>query len=400
LFGKLIELPRGKTMKTYRVAILGCRNRGTAAALAYHAHPRTEVVALCDLVPELLDALGDTLGVAARYSDLDAMISETAPDIVVIPTGTELHHELCLRVLAHGVNIDVEKPICVDLEQADEVTALAAVQGVRIAVHHQGRVGPAMQAARQAVGQGRIGEVRYIHGSGKGYYGGYGLLNIGTHIINNVLAFGGHATSVIASLTTNGRAITPQDVVPSPSGMGTIAGEFVTATLQLESGIPATLVQHRFPDMAHNPHIMELHGVAGRILVQSHQSAWLLPQAHYLPDGDLDRWEPLPPVYVDGFDPAGPANANEYWYVDEYVRALDEGRDHESSGAEALHTLEIMMGIFESGAYGHTVKLPQARRDHPLLRWRSEHGLEAPAEMPRPYPEWIVAEDRRLGARG
>jgi predicted dehydrogenase len=384
-------------MKTYRVAILGCRNRGTEAALAYHAHPRTEVVALCDLVPELLDALGDTLGVTARYSDLDAMISETKPDIVAIPTGTEFHHQLCLRVLSHGVNIDVEKPICVDLEQADEVTALAASKGARIAVHHQGRVGAAMQAARRAVEQGRIGEVRYIHGSGKGYYGGYGLLNIGTHIINNFLVFGGHATSVSASLTTNGHAITPQDVVPSPNGMGTIAGEFITATMQMESGIPATLVQHRFPEMAPIGHYLEIHGTAGRILAQSHQRSWLLPQSYYLPDGDLDRWEPLPAVHVDGFDPEGPANTNEYWYVDEYVRALDEGRDHESSGAEALHTLEIMMAIFESGASGQSVKLPQARRDHPLLRWRAEHGLGPPAEMPRPYPEWLAAEDRRIG---
>ena len=44
-------------MKTYRVAILGCRGRGTAAARAYHAHPRTEIVALCDLVQDLLDTL-------------------------------------------------------------------------------------------------------------------------------------------------------------------------------------------------------------------------------------------------------------------------------------------------------------------------------------------------------
>ena len=45
-------------MKKYRVAILGCRGRGTAAARAYHAHPRTQVVGLCDLVPELVDTLG------------------------------------------------------------------------------------------------------------------------------------------------------------------------------------------------------------------------------------------------------------------------------------------------------------------------------------------------------
>ena len=59
-------------MKIYRVAILGCRGRGTAAARAYHQHPRTEVVAICDLVPELLASLGEELVVDARYDDLDA----------------------------------------------------------------------------------------------------------------------------------------------------------------------------------------------------------------------------------------------------------------------------------------------------------------------------------------
>ena len=53
-------------MKTYRVAILGCRGRGGAAGRAYHAHPRTEVVGLCDLVQERVDTLGDELGVEAK----------------------------------------------------------------------------------------------------------------------------------------------------------------------------------------------------------------------------------------------------------------------------------------------------------------------------------------------
>jgi hypothetical protein len=37
----------------YRVAILGCRGRGTSAARGYAAHPRCEIVGLCDLVPEV-----------------------------------------------------------------------------------------------------------------------------------------------------------------------------------------------------------------------------------------------------------------------------------------------------------------------------------------------------------
>ena len=75
-------------MQTYRVAILGCRGRGTAAARAYHDNPRTDLVGLCDLLPERYDALGDELGVAARFADLDEMIRTVEPDIVAIPTGT------------------------------------------------------------------------------------------------------------------------------------------------------------------------------------------------------------------------------------------------------------------------------------------------------------------------
>ena len=86
-------------MRTYRVAILGCRARGTSVARAYHAHPRCEIVALCDRVPELLNTLGDELGVKVRYTDLDEMMRTHRPEIVAIPTGTEFHYDLSMRVL-------------------------------------------------------------------------------------------------------------------------------------------------------------------------------------------------------------------------------------------------------------------------------------------------------------
>ena len=81
---------------TYRVAILGCRGRGTAAARGYAAHPRVEMVALCDLVPDVLNSLGDELGVdpSKRFDDLDEMMVQAQPDIVAIPVATELHYSL------------------------------------------------------------------------------------------------------------------------------------------------------------------------------------------------------------------------------------------------------------------------------------------------------------------
>ena len=381
-------------MQQYRVAILGCRGRGTAAGRAYHQHPRTEVVALCDLVPERLANLGDELGVAARYDDLDRMIEAEAPDIVAIPTGTEFHYPLAMRVLEYGVHIDIEKPICTTLAEADAVLAKAAEKGVQVAVHHQGRSGGALQAVKAAIAEGRIGDLRYVQGSGKGYYGGYGLMNIATHSLNAMLGLVGPVLSVQAVALTDGRLITPEDVVPSPSGMGYIAGEHVTAALAFDCGISGTLLQHRFPKVDSTAYMIEIYGTEGRLYWKS-GAPWFLSTPHFAPG--QSEWQPLAPIVPEHYDPAGPAAVEDYQFADEYVQALDEGRAHECSGEAGRHVLEILMGIFESGARGQRVELPQAEREHPLLRWREEHGLGLPSPMPRPYAEWLAAEDCRLG---
>ena len=392
-------------MKTYRVAILGCGGRGRASGKAYRANPRTEIVGVCDLVRERADALGDLLDVPERFEDLDKMIAQTRPDIVAIPTATELHYELCMRVLEHGVNIDVEKPLCVDLEQADAVMAKVREKGVRISAHHQTRPASSMRAVDKAVSEGRIGDIWHIYANGnKDYYGGHELINIGTHTINNVIKFGGHCRSVTAIGLTDGRRITPDDVLPSPRGMGPIACEDIAATLEFDSGVTGTLLHHgsRSTDRARAIKaaglcgLIELYGTEGRIWWSS-QGAWWLPQPHFLPDGEHDKWQALELIYPEEYDPESGAEETEYWYVEEYVRALDEGRDHECGGADALHVIEIMMGIFESIAYNRRVELPQEQRDHPLLRWRLEAGMGAPDPMPYPYDEWLSAEDKRLG---
>ena len=316
-------------MKTYRVGILGCRGRGTAAARAYHAHPRTEVVALCDLKPELLETLGEELGVSARFTDLDEMIRRSEPDIVAIPTGTEFHYDLCMRVLEHGVHIEVEKPICVDLEQADAVLEKAAAKGVRTAVHHQGRTGAAVQAISRALREGRIGSLRHIVASGKGYYGGFGLMNIGTHLLNGILELTGHCRRVTASALTNGRPITPGDVVPSPGGMGTIAGEHITATLEFDGNTTVSLLQHRFPAVDVAAYGFEVYGTEGRMFWKI-TGAWWMPVPHFEPGQD-SQWEPLELEHPGHYDPEK-SSAEDYAFTDEYVRALDGGREHMCSG--------------------------------------------------------------------
>ena len=137
-----------------------------------------------------------------------------------------------------------------------------------MAVHHQGRSGGALQAVKAAIAEGRIGDLRYVQGSGKGYYGGYGLMNIATHSLNAMLGVVGPVQGVQAVALTDGRPITPEDVVPSPSGMGYIAGEHVTAALAFARGISGTLLQHRFPKVDSTAYMIEIYGTEGSALLE------------------------------------------------------------------------------------------------------------------------------------
>ena len=148
---------------------------------------------------------------------------------------------------------------------------------------------------------------------------------------------------------------------------------------------------------------MEFCGSEGRLMVgnllyrEGKKGGMLLPETHYVPGATEAQWEDLDPIFPDCRPADGASHVEDLWYVEEYVRALDEGRDHECSGREGLHVVEVMMGILESAAYGRRVDLPQKDRSQPLMRWRAEHGLGAPETMPRGYAEWLQAEDRRLG---
>ena len=202
----------------------------------------------------------------------------------------------------------------------------------------------------------------------------------------------------MALAQTGGRLITAADAVSSPEGMGVIAGEFLTATLQLDPGVTATLIHHRLPNVGRPPlhSVVEVVGTEGHLMWKS-DAAWFLPHGRFVPDGVYDQWEPVPLVFPSGFGPGqGSLAADDYWFVDEYVNALDEGRDHECSGPEVVRILETMMGIFESAATGQRVDLPQTGREHPLRRWRREQGLGEAPPMPRSYREWLAAEDLRV----
>ena len=311
-----------------------------------------------------------------------------------MPVQTDLHFPLAMRVLAaRACHLDVEKPMTVDLAQADALLARAGERGTQIAVHHQGSSLRALGAVKQALDAGRIGVPLHVTSNGKGYYGGYELMNMGTHMLNALLAVTGPCRRVTATLLTNGRPITAEDVVQSPSGMGTIAGQQITATLEFDEMLTGTLHQHMFPGIEREALGFEIAGTEGR-LRWHYDGGWILPVPWAVPG--RAEWEALPEQQPPAPLPDG-VSEGEYWYVDDYVNALDAGGSHPSDGRRGRHIIEIILAIFESGAYRRPVTLPQSERDHPLLRLRNEAGLGDPDPAPRPYREWLAVQAAKHG---
>src|SRR3990172_8159337 len=105
-----------------------------------------------------------------------------------------------------------------------------------------------------------MGTERFLLGSGKGYYAGYGLMNIGTHMLNNMIGAVGHCRAVSAAVLTDGRPVTPEDVIPAAGGMGYVVGEHLTASLQFAGNLTGTLAQHRFPKVDSTAYCLEVYG--------------------------------------------------------------------------------------------------------------------------------------------
>ena len=162
-----------------KYALIGCGRIATnhiKAVLNNHL----EFAAVCDTVPEQMEALLAKHGLEKdpsiiRYTDYKKMIEEVQPTLVGIATESGVHAEIALFCIDHGVNCIIEKPIAMNMDDADEIVRRSEEKHVKVAACHQNRFNLAVQEMRKALEAGRFGKLS--HGSihvrwnrNEGYY--------------------------------------------------------------------------------------------------------------------------------------------------------------------------------------------------------------------------------------
>jgi predicted dehydrogenase len=140
---------------------------------ALQSHPDVLVTAVCGEKERDPAEVKVKYGSKARYfTDLDAMLDTSLLDGVIVCTPNHLHHPATMAALHAGLHVTCEKPMAMDVEQAQEMLAVAESRRLIHMINFPYRDNPAVKEFAAKIEQGYVGTPLHISGA---YHGGYAL---------------------------------------------------------------------------------------------------------------------------------------------------------------------------------------------------------------------------------
>ena len=156
------------TSKKLKVGIIGTGWIADAHIREYKLMPDVEIVAGADLVPGKAEAFfkkWEVEGVRC-YPDHKSMLDAEELDAVSICTYNMTHAECAVYALNKGVNVLLEKPMCVTIEEAAEICKAEKASGKILSIGFQPRLDPNMKLLKKVVQSGVLGKIYYIQTGG------------------------------------------------------------------------------------------------------------------------------------------------------------------------------------------------------------------------------------------
>jgi 1,5-anhydro-D-fructose reductase (1,5-anhydro-D-mannitol-forming) len=124
---------------------------------AIRAQPDGEVVALASSNAERGARFAAETSIPKTYSNVDALLADTAIDAVYISTTNQLHHAQTLAAAAAGKHALCEKPLALTLADACAMVEACAGAGVVLGTNYHLRNAATHRAMRAAIRAGQIG---------------------------------------------------------------------------------------------------------------------------------------------------------------------------------------------------------------------------------------------------
>ena len=308
---------------------------------ALTAEPRSEVAAVCDLDEGRAKELAAACGGRA-FTDYGAALAESGADAVYVATPVFLHVPHAIRALEAGRHVLVEKPAGVDGAQAGELAAAAGRAAGSCGVAYFRRFAPKYAMAKAMLGAGDFGRVVLVRMTYFSWFdpaaddpkywrvvpeksGGGPLADMGTHMFDVLIGLLGMPERVYARVATLTHDYAVED---SAAVIMTLpGGAQVIASFNWNS----KTWSHEF----------EIVGTEAKV-----------------------KWHPydgptvLKTVGRDISEVEAPNHENvHYPLVEDFVSAVEEGREPAVTAAEAAGTNILLDAVYRSAEQNREVRL-------------------------------------------
>jgi predicted dehydrogenase len=142
-----------------KVAVIGC-GLVSEKHIPYLLNMKeVDLVAVCDLDEVKVNKCATRFGIKNAFSDISKMLSHTNPEAVHILTPPHTHMELSIQSMRAGAHILVEKPMALNLREAEEMVHAAKQYKVFLGVCHNFLFEPAIVAAKALAAGGDLGRI-------------------------------------------------------------------------------------------------------------------------------------------------------------------------------------------------------------------------------------------------
>ena len=167
-FTQTVVEEKKSTGKRFRVGIIGTGWIAEAHIESYLLMDDVDIVAAADLIPGKAEKFMERYGVEGVnfYPSHKEMLDSEQLDAVSVCTYNATHAECTIYALEKGVNVLLEKPMCVTTEEAVEIMKAEKKSGKLLSIGFQPRGDANMQMVKKIVQSGELGDIYYIQTGG------------------------------------------------------------------------------------------------------------------------------------------------------------------------------------------------------------------------------------------
>lgn len=145
-----------ETQLINKVSIVGCGRIG--GRHAKHIANYGELAAVCDIIPEKAEQLGEEYGVP-YFTSLEDMLAFGEFNVVAICTPNGLHATHSIKSLSAGFHVICEKPLGISVSECAEMIKCAEVNNKRLFAIKQNRFNPPVEAVKKLIDDGSLGKI-------------------------------------------------------------------------------------------------------------------------------------------------------------------------------------------------------------------------------------------------